>query len=335
MSKIEYYQGQASIVGCWVFKGDVFMIFMIFIVAILGFQGCSQSQPTGQVVGRSVLPVPPGQAYEGIVKLNLEKKWPRLGFCSDRDYCSSDNIYFLEKFAERYALTPGSAFITDSGVLASSGIRSIIHAAIGSTRKIRETTKPNNVIVIFEPILETVSAAIKNSLKLLDDNGIKSVAISLEGLDHFLPRIMERFKANNSESLNEENMKKKLARSIAESVYSYKDELSALIVKFIDHNSLSETACGYFTDLYLEDKTLLNAHEIIQLEPNRITDFASHQCEAILHFTNIEGRFGDDDFSRAIGDATGKREEINAAVQQAIVEYYNNPLNLKTTSEND
>jgi hypothetical protein len=75
------------------------MILVFFLLSFLGFQGCGQSQTASSKRSEFVLSA---VMYKGIVDVKMEE-----GYTEDE----------IKKFKKESFLTPGSAFLTESGDL--------------------------------------------------------------------------------------------------------------------------------------------------------------------------------------------------------------------------
>jgi len=302
------------------------MILVFFILSFLGFQGCGQSQTASSKRSEFVLSA---VMYKGIVDVKMQE-----GYTEDE----------IKKFKKESFLTPGSAFLTESGDLSKvqsdytetngtskrGSIKYIIHAAPGArdARKISDTNlithfpgDHDKVDMDFEPTIEKIKNSIKNALDLANKNNIQSVAIPLVGGKIFFGRINKGIKPDTKGKSNQEMPAitlVDLAGAIVDVALLNKYE--KLSVKFVDYGMSK----GIRSQYLLKAALAKSQSEMVVYGSGKrgITDFSLHGCDAIINAANIEGEFGGG-ISGIIGDATGMRDAIDAAVKNKIIEFYN------------
>jgi len=186
----------------------------------------------------------------------------------------------------------GSALITDSGELKSSGITHIIHAATGSMTKSSEA---------FKPTLEGITNSIINSISLAHEFKHKTIAIPFLGGGIFL----------GSLGL----LKKELAKNIIQAALN--NNPHKLIISFVTWSS-EETRV--FKDLY---QKLVKDNSKYKVVRGSITDFNIHKSSVIVNAANMEVIFGGG-LSGVIGEATKSSTKIDSSAKK-FIEKFNEP----------
>ena len=212
----------------------------------------------------------------------------------------------------------GSAALTSSGALASTGIKYVIHAASGAMAQSTEGA---------EPSIEGVQLSITNSIRIAQQEGIKRLAIPLIGGGIFL----------NSLGISKE----RLAYTVIETARAQKSDVQLVFVAYseddtaalqtamssVEQNQLEARA--WYTRLWNYLKGLFGSKtdffERNDLVRGSITDFKLHGAEAILNAANMELVFGGG-LSGVIGKATQDQEHIDQVGQELINALY---LNIK------
>ncbi|MEN0059599.1 MAG: macro domain-containing protein [Bdellovibrio sp.] len=214
----------------------------------------------------------------------------------------------------------GSAALTSSGDLATTGIKYIIHAASGAMMNSTDKTAPS---------LEGVRLSVINSIRIAEKEGIKKLAIPLIGGGIFL------------RSLN--ISKEELAYSIIQAARSAK---SSVQLVFVAYNASDSEAMQYALDKDSKAKAktttegdwdwLIKIWKYIlktfasssqnfaakaELVQGSIVDFKVHKAEAIVNAANMEISFGGG-ISGAIGQATNESGYIDDAAGILIKNYY-------------
>ena len=193
------------------------------------------------------------------------------------------------KFLKHNMLPIGSAALTNSGTLNTSGIKGIIHAASGSMTK---------HVGIFKPSLFGVTQSIINAIDLANKSGHKGVAIPFIGSGIFLSSI---------------NLSKdELAKNIIETALKANNKLSLSFIAYSneDYNVLKTAHKNVTKDLNKKTKS--------NVLKGSITDFKLHKKELIINAANTELIFGAG-LSGFIGRKSGEANIINSDGQNIIM----------------
>jgi O-acetyl-ADP-ribose deacetylase (regulator of RNase III) len=195
-----------------------------------------------------------------------------------------------EVIVERAHMAPrGAAVLTGAGRLEREGISHIIHAATGSMTRMGGP---------FEPSLEAIALAVKNSLILAADSGHERVAVPFLGGAIFANRIG----AEPAE----------IAQTIVDAALPFDTELEvSFVVLGAGNRALFEEALAKHPGLHASVKE------------GSITDRKVHGCAAIVNAANMELVFGGG-LSGAIGAACGMAREIESEARMILREYYEN-----------
>lgn len=180
----------------------------------------------------------------------------------------------------------GAAVLTQSGELATQGIKNIIHAAPGTLR----IKGPS-----FDPTLEGIELSVKNTLALAQDMGLHCVAIPFLGSGIFQKIIGVT--------------KEKLAEALIDTAISNQGAVEVVFVPF-DKDEIK-----IFKDI------LRNKNSYVGLAPGSIIDFKVHKCDTIVNASNMQLKFGTG-LSGIISGATKRAKFINNAVTQLLKKYY-------------
>lgn len=195
-------------------------------------------------------------------------------------------------------LPRGSSMITSAGQLVHSGIRAIIHAAIGSVTKTGGD---------FDPTLQAVASSIANSLQLARKNGHQAVAIPLIDGNNFAYRI-----GVNSASL---------AEFVIRIALLHRGNLKLVFVD--DRLNFSASSFHQAYPRIKEELELQKDQPFIQIVRGDITQFSVHGCDAIMNAANMEIQFSRG-ISGTIRKAVGEQEavEIESFAKEKIL-YFN------------
>lgn len=262
-----------------------------------------------------------------LVKINSNSRY--------RLVLSAQEAIQSEEFKQNNLAPMGSAVLTTSGQMSSGGITGIIHAATGDMAQNYPAT------------LQSIRAAIRNSVIIANREGFNRVAIPMVGGGIFLN--------NLKDESNQPVTRKRLAYEIISSALSVKSKTEIVFLAYKDisknidesvdfKNSFekfnSNTASKSFQ--INEDKFISFLNSILSylgLEKNKqkqsndsaipaasvmvgsITNFKDHHADVIVNAANMEVEFGGG-ISGVIGRATGISQEINQDANVFLQDYY-------------
>ncbi|MEK7355057.1 MAG: macro domain-containing protein [Bdellovibrionota bacterium] len=185
-------------------------------------------------------------------------------------------------------LPRGSALITSSGVLAQSGIKSIIHAATGAM------TKQGGH---YEPTLKSIELSVTNAVTLAERNGHKTIAIPLLGGGVFLQRLGVA--------------PADLAARIITAAMQTQSKVELHFVAFAEADVMS------FKEGRDQLRRLNVPVEDVRIDQGSITDFNTHGATVIVNAANTEVLFGGG-LSGLIAKATMNSQAIDAEAAGVI-----------------
>lgn len=198
----------------------------------------------------------------------------------------------LAKLAGRAWMLPrGSALMTSSGALERRGVKNIIHAASGSMFYEGR---------IFDPTLESVAGAIRNSLILAKNAGHEKIAIPFVGGRIFLERIGVT--------------PGQLAEKIIDAAMTSRDGVKVRFVAYesYDYNIFKGILDKKYSEVSADEASVVSGG---------ITDYSLHGASAIVNAANMEVVFGKG-LSGAIARETGMRREIDMEARDTIMSFY-------------
>jgi O-acetyl-ADP-ribose deacetylase (regulator of RNase III) len=181
-------------------------------------------------------------------------------------------------------LPRGSALATSAGQM--GGIKAIIHAAGGAMTRQGPA---------FDPNARGVFDSVRNAIALAQQK-TKCLAIPFLGSGIFLDSI----------GLNKEQ----LALRITKTALANQGSLPIVLVGYSDED------VDHFQAAHRE----LGNPSRINVVKGSITDFATHNCEAIVNAANMEVQFGGG-LSGVIGKASKQPREIDAEAARLIADY--------------
>lgn len=185
----------------------------------------------------------------------------------------------------------GAAVLTSSGLLNEQGMAHIIHAAPGAMSPPKNSANPK----LFEPTLESIAASVANSLALAKSAQIKKVAIPLLGGGIWLERIGKT--------------PEQLAQAIVSAAVAHRGEVEVVLVGYSD------------ADYHAFQKAVKPGTAGVSVVQGDITKPNVHGAAAIVNAANMEVVFGGG-LSHAIGEASGKKDEINAEARLAMEQFW-------------
>ncbi len=185
----------------------------------------------------------------------------------------------------------GSAVLTTSGKLKDTGILGIIHAASGTM-----AGSP-----ALDPTLDSVENSVINSIKLAEENHAPSIAFPFIGGAIFAQRIGVP--------------KEAIADRIMESALSAASiNLELKFVAFDEYSA--ETLSAALKRAQAKNDKAVKISVLV----GDITDFRVHRAPIIVNAANTELQFGGG-VSGAIGNASGRREEIEREAMQIRIAF--------------
>jgi O-acetyl-ADP-ribose deacetylase (regulator of RNase III) len=205
-------------------------------------------------------------------------------------------------FLEQGMLPIGSAALTSSGAMNSTGIRGILHAASGSM------TMHSG---IYKPSISGVVKSIKNSLRIAKRKGYKSVAIPFIGGGIFLNSIgiSKNELANTIINTAIQN-----AGALELSFIAYSQSDFNIFEKEYKSVLLKRSRFSKYTDKVLFRIPIIHRTNVLR---GSIVDFDLHQRELIINAANTELIFGGG-LSGFIGRKTQESNKIDRECQLMI-----------------
>lgn len=215
---------------------------------------------------------------------------------------STHDVPYVRKVIASKMMPRGSALMTSSGKLSSSGIHVIIHAATGSM--------VGSKGVEFEPTVDSVSSSVKNSLILASRHGHKTVAIPFIGGKIFISRIGVA--------------SEKLAEAIVRSALVARGDLQ---IRFVAYDAIDFGIFNKVLTQLLSEPQFNSVGTAAQVVQGNITDFNLHKASAIVNAANMEVKFGGG-ISGAIANATQNEVVIDQEAEALITQFNKKALEL-------